>query len=581
MKKFLIIITMLFIALTAYSQIPQKMSWQGILTDDQGVELDGNYNITLKIFDVQSNGTALWSETHTNVAISSGLANLTLGSVTPLDLEFNIQYWLELTIGSGSPLSRIALNSVPYALYAANTSNVIEGSNLTIKDNLGNVRIQFDPEGSKIHLINDEATTYFKAEESILSSKIFTPDKTSFTEILQQPTTLSFTGAATFNSNLIAMDNAFFNSGFYSSGNVVIDGLQEVYSHVYFDQTFNANGDVTFDNKLSVGGITTLTGGLVANGGATFNNGLSVATGNVNFVNNLTVGGLTKLNGNLETLGLINLKNGLNVTIGDVTFFNNFTVGGLTKLNGNFETNSNVNFKNGFSVTNGSADITDDLTVDGLTTLNGNLEANGISNFNNGLNVTAGDVVFDNKLNVNGISYLSEIDVAGGAFLNLGLDVLAGDVSISDDLWVAGNSYFTGDLSVTGEKNFRIDDPKDPYNKYLYHASIESDEVLNQYSGNVTTDASGTAVVTLPDYVQMININFRYQLTVIGEFAQAIISKEFSNNSFEIKTDKPNVKVSWQITAQRNDDVMKAKPFVPVRDKEPSKRGKLLFNLTK
>jgi hypothetical protein len=40
------------------------------------------------------------------------------------------------------------------------------------------------------------------------------------------------------------------------------------------------------------------------------------------------------------------------------------------------------------------------------------------------------------------------------------------------------------------------------YNKYLFHASIESDEVLNLYSGNVTTDGSGVAIVTLPDYIQ-------------------------------------------------------------------------------
>jgi hypothetical protein len=41
-----------------------------------------------------------------------------------------------------------------------------------------------------------------------------------------------------------------------------------------------------------------------------------------------------------------------------------------------------------------------------------------------------------------------------------------------------------------------------------------------------------------------LNRDFRYQLTVIGTFAQAIVVTEIANGSFSIKTDKPNVKVS-------------------------------------
>ena len=48
-------------------------------------------------------------------------------------------------------------------------------------------------------------------------------------------------------------------------------------------------------------------------------------------------------------------------------------------------------------------------------------------------------------------------------------------------------------------------------------------------------------------------MDFRYQLTVIGTFAQAIVSKEVSSNKFEIATNQPNVKVSWQVTGVRHD----------------------------
>jgi hypothetical protein len=75
----------------------------------------------------------------------------------------------------------------------------------------------------------------------------------------------------------------------------------------------------------------------------------------------------------------------------------------------------------------------------------------------------------------------------------------------------------------------------------------------NIYDGNVTTDAGGQAVVELPDWFEALNRDFRYQLTTIGQRAQAWISSKFANHSFTIKTDKPNVEISWQVTGIRQD----------------------------
>lgn len=116
--------------------------------------------------------------------------------------------------------------------------------------------------------------------------------------------------------------------------------------------------------------------------------------------------------------------------------------------------------------------------------------------------------------------------------------------------------HVVGDLTVTGVKAFTIDHPLDPENKLLRHFAIESNEVLNSYSGNVTTNEKGVAQVQLPDYFEAINKDFRYQLTVIGSFAQAIVQREIKNNSFEIATNQPNVKVSWEVKAVRNDKHM-------------------------
>ena len=140
-----------------------------------------------------------------------------------------------------------------------------------------------------------------------------------------------------------------------------------------------------------------------------------------------------------------------------------------------------------------------------------------------------------------------------------------------------GKVWVNGDFTVVGAKAFTMDHPLDPTNKTLMHAAAESNEVINFYSGNVTTDASGKAMVSLPDYFEAINKDFRYQLTVIGgTFAQAIISKEVSNNQFEIATNQPNVKVSWEVKGVRNDAHMLKFPFKSVEEKTDAQKGKYI-----
>ena len=117
---------------------------------------------------------------------------------------------------------------------------------------------------------------------------------------------------------------------------------------------------------------------------------------------------------------------------------------------------------------------------------------------------------------------------------------------------------FNGDVQVTGVLakaggSFKIDHPLDPENKYLSHSFVESPDMKNIYDGNVTTDENGEATVMLPDYFEALNSDFRYQLTVIGTFAQVIVAEEIKDNRFTIKTSAPGVKVSWQVTGIRQD----------------------------
>ena len=135
-------------------------------------------------------------------------------------------------------------------------------------------------------------------------------------------------------------------------------------------------------------------------------------------------------------------------------------------------------------------------------------------------------------------------------------------------VFVTGAGYFSadvnigGNLNVTGTKNFRIDHPFDPTGSYLVHAAVESSEVLNQYSGTANLDEDGTVRIELESWFGAINTDLRYQLTAIGTAAPNLhISREVVDNSFEIAGGSPGLKVSWQITARRNDAYMQQYPF--------------------
>jgi hypothetical protein len=121
-----------------------------------------------------------------------------------------------------------------------------------------------------------------------------------------------------------------------------------------------------------------------------------------------------------------------------------------------------------------------------------------------------------------------------------------------------GNVEVIGNLKVDGmlmksSGSFKIDDPIDPGGKYLSHSFVESPDMMNIYNGNVLTNAKGYAVVTMPAWFEALNSDFRYQLTPVGQFSQAMISSEIKDRKFTIRTSKPHVKVSWMVTGIRQD----------------------------
>ena len=132
--KFRLILTIVMVvifAILSYSQIPNTMNYQGLLTDASGVPLaDGNYNLTFRIYDVASGGSALWTEAQL-VLVESGIFSVILGSSTALNLDFDVPYWMGIQVAAGTELSpRIELTSAAYTFNSKN-AEAIGGNTVT------------------------------------------------------------------------------------------------------------------------------------------------------------------------------------------------------------------------------------------------------------------------------------------------------------------------------------------------------------------------------------------------------------------------------------------------------------------
>ncbi len=104
-----------------------KLSIQGILKKANGNAVsDGTYALTFKLYNVLEAGSALWTEVQPNVPISSGLYSAVLGSVTSLNLPFNEDYYLGITIANTPEMSpRQQITTAPYTLSLKGGSNVL------------------------------------------------------------------------------------------------------------------------------------------------------------------------------------------------------------------------------------------------------------------------------------------------------------------------------------------------------------------------------------------------------------------------------------------------------------------------
>jgi hypothetical protein len=144
--------------------------------------------------------------------------------------------------------------------------------------------------------------------------------------------------------------------------------------------------------------------------------------------------------------------------------------------------------------------------------------------------------------------------------------------SFGGNVYIGGNCNVSGVLTKGGG-SFKIDHPLDPENKFLSHSFVESPDMMNVYNGNVVLDEKGEAWIELPEYFDVINRDFRYQLTCIGGFAQVYIAEEIHDNKFKVSGGKDGLKVSWQVTGIRKDPFAEKHRIIVEEEKAECEKG--------
>ncbi|MFH1865916.1 MAG: hypothetical protein ABIK85_08535 [Candidatus Eisenbacteria bacterium] len=117
------------------AQIPTQMNYQVMLTNDDDEPLaDQSVSITFRIYTQEVGGGPVWNETHLVTTNSIGVATVVLGSLTPLDVDFDVPLWLQVDVGGETLTPRHPLLSAPYARRSAASDHADEADHAADAD---------------------------------------------------------------------------------------------------------------------------------------------------------------------------------------------------------------------------------------------------------------------------------------------------------------------------------------------------------------------------------------------------------------------------------------------------------------
>ncbi|MBI4895521.1 MAG: hypothetical protein HY831_03435 [Candidatus Aenigmarchaeota archaeon] len=121
-------ISILFLMSFAYAAPSKVIPIQGKLTNPSGIPYNGQYTMTFKLFDSSAGETLLYTESISNVPVSAGLFSVVVGESSAINLPFDKDYYVEITIDSETLQPRQRLLSSPYSLYSQNSSYAVNSS---------------------------------------------------------------------------------------------------------------------------------------------------------------------------------------------------------------------------------------------------------------------------------------------------------------------------------------------------------------------------------------------------------------------------------------------------------------------
>lgn len=147
---------------TETTEVPRIFSYQGTLRDANGDLIDGSVDLTLKLYDTVTGGTALYTESFTDVNVRSGVFNVVVGDTTPIPASVfdNFPLYLGLSVNlDDEMLPRQRLHPVPYAMQATSAETAVTATNLVQGGGVPNLltfgasgasEIAFGPNGGSI-----------------------------------------------------------------------------------------------------------------------------------------------------------------------------------------------------------------------------------------------------------------------------------------------------------------------------------------------------------------------------------------------------------------------------------------------
>lgn len=142
--------------------VPQNLTYQGYLTDDQGNPIDtyqsGPIQMVFTIYDAVVGGNIKWTQTQ-DVDVNNGIYSVVLGggsSPNPVNLPFDQQYYLGIAVGTDAEMiPRQLLTSIGSAIHADTADFAYDIADSVVTDPKISGTINGSKLGSHSHSGND------------------------------------------------------------------------------------------------------------------------------------------------------------------------------------------------------------------------------------------------------------------------------------------------------------------------------------------------------------------------------------------------------------------------------------------